>query len=74
VVIRWIPRNNENSAWPWVKGTIDGRLNQGATMNRDRGHLTGRESMSSPTDSSAPSGPSKPGTRNGLDLQQEGRA
>lgn len=32
VIIRWIPRNNENSAWPWVKGTIDGRLNQGATM------------------------------------------
>ncbi len=32
VVIRWIPRNNENSAWPWVKGTIDGRLNQSATM------------------------------------------
>ena len=32
VLIRWIPRNNENSAWPRVSSTIDGRLNQGATL------------------------------------------
>lgn len=32
VLIRWIPRNNENSAWPWVSRKIDGRLNQGATV------------------------------------------
>ena len=32
VLIRWIPRNNEQSTWPWVTSKIDGRLNQGATM------------------------------------------
>lgn len=43
VIIRWIPRNNENSAWPWVKGTIDGRLNQGATMVGIEGIAPGRD-------------------------------
>ena len=43
VLIRWIPRNNENSAWPWVKGTIDGRLNQGATMVGIEGISPGRD-------------------------------
>ena len=32
VLIRWIPRNNEQATWPWVTSTINGRLNQGATM------------------------------------------
>ncbi len=32
VLIRWIPRNNEQSTWPWVTSKIAGRLNQGATM------------------------------------------
>ncbi len=32
VLIRWIPRNNESSTWPWVTTRIDGRLNQGATL------------------------------------------
>ncbi len=32
VLIRWIPRNNEQSTWPWVTSKIDGRINQGATM------------------------------------------
>ena len=32
VLIRWIPRNNEQSTWPWVTSKIGGRLNQGATM------------------------------------------
>ncbi len=32
VMIRWIPRNNESSTWPWVTTQIDGRLNQGATL------------------------------------------
>jgi hypothetical protein len=32
VMIRWIPRNNESSTWPWVSTRIDGRLNQGATL------------------------------------------
>jgi len=32
VLIRWIPRNNEQATWPWVTSTINGRINQGATM------------------------------------------
>lgn len=32
VAIRWIPRNNESSTWPWASTRIDGRLNQGATL------------------------------------------
>ena len=32
VIIRWIPRNNESSTWPWATSRIDGRLNQGATL------------------------------------------
>jgi hypothetical protein len=33
VMIRWIPRNNESSTWPWVTTRIQGRLNQGATLS-----------------------------------------
>ena len=32
VLIRWIPRNNEQSTWPWVTSKIDGRINQSATL------------------------------------------
>jgi hypothetical protein len=32
VMIRWIPRNNESSTWPWVSARIEGRVNQGATL------------------------------------------
>ncbi|UCF37593.1 MAG: carbohydrate binding family 9 domain-containing protein, partial [Acidobacteriota bacterium] len=32
VIIRWIPRNNESSTWPWASTRIEGRLNQGATL------------------------------------------
>jgi hypothetical protein len=41
VIIRWIPRNNESSTWPWVSTRIDGRLNQG-------GFLEGIEKISPP--------------------------
>lgn len=38
VMIRWIPRNNESSTWPWVSTRIEGRVNQGA-------HLLGMENI-----------------------------
>ncbi len=43
VLIRWIPRNNENSAWPRVTSTIDGRINQSATMLGIEGIAPGRD-------------------------------
>jgi len=42
VLIRWIPRNNESSTWPWVTTKIDGRLNQGATLLGIEGIAPGR--------------------------------
>ncbi|HUG44535.1 MAG TPA: DUF5916 domain-containing protein [Acidobacteriota bacterium] len=42
VMIRWIPRNNESSTWPWVTTRIDGRLNQGATLTGIENILPGR--------------------------------
>jgi hypothetical protein len=42
VLIRWIPRNNESSTWPWATTKIDGRLNQGATMLGIKGIAPGR--------------------------------
>jgi hypothetical protein len=42
VLIRWIPRNNESSTWPWTTARIMGRLNQGATLSGIEGIEPGR--------------------------------
>ncbi len=48
VLIRWIPRVNESATWPRVSTRIEGRLNQGATLEGLADISTGRNVQSIP--------------------------